>query len=230
MRTGVTLAQIRKEVQIEAGLSTAPGHSAQQTERINHRINRIERHLQMLPGWPTRKVEVEVEIDKDERYGSLPEGMSFTDVEEVWCDLGVTWLPVAHGIGMAQRSLFGPDTRSSPITHWEIQSDDPTTYEVWPIPSQDHVLRFTGVISAGNMAKDTDTCVLDADVIALMAAAEMVENDKPEEAASLRAKADNRLKLLLNRQNAYKSPDPVMSRRYNQRLPRPSIDFIPPRG
>lgn len=230
MRTGVTREQLRREVQIEAGLSTAVGHSIQHAERINHKLNQVERRLLTAHDWPPLTIEEEVSIAANAQFGALPPNITFTMISAVWCLLGNEWLKVTHGIGARERSSIGPLERSSPIVRWEIQYPGNTEYEVWPISAQVETLRFTGQRTVGMMDSDEDTCTLDADALVLVAAAEMIAKSSPEDAQLKLQTANAHIQRILNRQVGVKTADINLGRGPRERFLRPGIDFIPPVG
>lgn len=226
MRTGVTLAQLRKEVMFEAGLSTATTQVTLAAERINHMLNRVERELELAHSWPTMRVERDVTIIANSATGTLPVDLSFTNVAEVTTLFGDQWVLVEHGIGPAQRSLFNSSQRSTPIRRWEVATTG-LTFEVWPISSQAETLRFAGTLAAGAMANDAATCKLDADVLVLHVAAEWLAKGDPETAQLKLLKAKTRIENLLHRQIGAKAPVTNLADRPG-RAARPYVDFIPP--
>lgn len=222
---------------MEARLSTDPGHDAQTAERINAKLNRAERQLALKHGWPMQTMEREVTIAANGQYGALPASpsMSFTMVKEVWTLVGGTeWRPVVYGIGMGERTTYGPAVRLTPIMRWEILSPGAAAYvkgsaeyEVWPISPQVETLRFTGERGAGNMDSDDDTCVLDGDALVQFVAGELLAKASPEDAKICLTNADSIIRSVLSRQVGRKQPDVNLAARPGY-MPRPWIDYIPP--
>ena len=230
MRSGVTLEKIRTEVLMEAGLSTDPSHLTQQRDAINHLINRTERLIAAEADWPIREIEETVTVTANSQFGSLPANITFTQIRSVTVQFGQEWLPVRHGIGPAERSLYDTTARVVPISRWEIQTPGDTQYEVWPIGDVDQTLRFTGQKTFGEMSKDSDTCALDADVIVLRSAAELLARDGKRDEAQIKfQEAQRHMDMILRRQGASKAPIFNMADepRESERLI-PGIDFIPP--
>jgi hypothetical protein len=229
MRSGVLRSALRTEAQIEAGLSTAAGHDTQHAARINHLLNRYERQLAADPryNWPTLTFEAEVTVSADSATGSLPSGIAFTMVKDVWTLYGSEWFRIHYGIGAKERSIFGPDQRCSPITKWEITADDPTEYEVWPISATDETLRFTGRKVVGEMDEDTDVCLLDGDALVLMAAGKLMAKTDPDAAALAFKEAE---RIIMSIQSGQPSaPDANLADRQQPAL-RPWLDYIPTTG
>ena len=237
MRTGVTLATLRKEVQFEAGLSSAPGHSTQHAERIDHRLNRVEREVALNYTWPTRTIERNVIVGANAQFAVMPVNLTFTMIKTVWClYAGDQWSPVTHGIGAAERSAVPYTRRQQTTRRWEILSTASANYvagvaefEVWPISPVAETLRFTGEVVPGEMSLDTHTCVMDADVLVLIVAGEMLAKADPETAKVLLAKAQARITKLQARQVGMKLPEVNLAGRPRSR-PRAGLDYMPPRG
>lgn len=228
MRTGVTRAVLRSEVQIEAGLSTATGHDTQHAARINQLLNRLQRKLAMEHTWRPLTGEQEVTVPADAAEGSLPTNFVFTKINDVWCKLGSKWLPVEYGIDRQHRSTYGPDARSSPIMRWEIKYPGDEKFFVWPVSSVDEVLRFTGERTVTEMDDDSDECELDADVLVLLAAGELLSKRDPDQAALKLQEANSMIEAIDRRIVGRKRVTPVNMTGKRQYVGRPYIDFIPP--
>lgn len=225
MRSGISLATLRQEVLIETRVSTVNGQSAQMPDRIRQLLNRFERDYATRFSWKSRRFEAQVTVPANTATATLPSGMSFTMVSEVWCQSGSDWLPVAHGIGAAERSLYPTGTTGSPICRWEVQSADPQTFEVWPVSAQAEVLRFTAERAAGQMVNDGDLCVLDGDLLVLRAAAEILKPTDMKDAQD-KARQAEELAFAIQTREASTAPVAVLSARPRPRL-RPGLDYIP---
>ena len=229
MRSGVTLATLREEVMIEARLSTQGGHATYTVARLNQFINRTERFLYDEHEWPLEHLEETVTVAADARYTTLPSTIPFTQVETVDVLYGDQYLPVKYGIGARERSIYDADERAEPITRWEIQQDNPTQFEVWPIGQTAQTLLFQGRPAIGAMVNESDTCALDADVIVARVAARILGKDNQADAQLLLQEAEQRVQTLMKKQGASKRDNPNMGRRRRPML-RPGIDYIPPGG
>jgi hypothetical protein len=229
MRSGVTRATLRREVQIEAGISTAAGHTVQMDERINHLLNRVQRSMETEHTWPTMNWEQEVTVPANSATGTLPSNITFTNIREVRVASGGLWLPVYAGIGPNERSLYKGTDRASPTQRYEIVYPGTTTFEVWPISPIAETLLFVGTRAVTEMNTDSDTCVLDADALVLLTAAEVLAKGSPEEAALKQSLGRARIRRLLGLQSGVKDRRANLATRPGRTL-RPYIDFIPPQG
>jgi hypothetical protein len=229
MRNGVTLAEIRREVLIEAGYSTEAGHSAYSKERIDQLINRQERRLALLPelDWPALKFEQEVPVAANAQFANLPANITFTMIETAHVRFGDDWLPINHGIGMEHRSIYNATQRAEPIMRWEVQAPGNVNFEVWPIPSAAQTIRFSGQRTFGAMTDDADICAIDADVLVMTVAAQILGRDRKEDAALLMEQGMDHARMVCKRQGSMKREGVQLARRPGIML-RPGIDFIPP--
>ena len=141
MRNGIALTTIREEVLIEAGFSTDAGHAVYSRDRINQMINRTERRLSIVYDWPNMTFEEDVPVPADTRYVNLPTEINFTMIDSVHTAYGDDWLPLSHGIGARERSIYNENQRAEPIMRWEIVAPGNTQIEVWPIGSTTQTLR-----------------------------------------------------------------------------------------
>lgn len=227
MRNGVTLATIRKEVKIEAGFSTDAGHAIYTDERLNQLINRTERRLSQVYDWPNMEFEEEVTVAADTQFVSLPTNLNFTMIDTAHVKYGDEWLPIHHGIGARERTVYNDTQRAAPIRKWEIRAPGNVDFEVWPIGSQEQIIRFAGTKAFGGMSKDNDTCVLDADVIVMTVAAHILGRDQKDDAALMLQTANELAEAIIKRQGLNKQEDIQLGKK-QARMLRPGIDYIPP--
>ena len=227
MRNGVALAVIRKEVRIEAGFSTDAGHSIYSDERLDQMINRTERQLSQTYDWPNMEFEEEVTVPAGARYVNLPTNINFTMIDTAHVKSGDEWLPIYHGISPCERTIYNETQRAEPIRRWDIEAPGDVNFEVWPVGGSDQTILFSGTKSFGSMDKDNDTCVLDADVIVMIVASQILGRDQREDAALMLQNADQLMNAIIKRQGAAKREDIALGRKPRKQL-RPGIDYIPP--
>lgn len=227
MRTGVTLATLRKEVQIEAGLSTQAGHAVYTKERIDQLLRRIERIMATEDDWPAVPLEVDVTVNADSQYGTVPAGMTFTEIRTAHVAYGSEWLPVGYGIGARERTIHSTADRVEPLRKWQIVAPGASQFEVWPIGSVDQTIKFTGQKSVGGFNDDTDTCTLDADVLVMRTAAYILGRDNKADAQALMQEAMRLQNQIVKMQGTGKQGQ-ILTGRQTGVSPRPFIDYIPP--
>lgn len=183
MRSGVTLATLRKEVMIEAGFSTEAGHAAFNAERITQIINRTERAMATMADWGNMTWREQVTVLANSKIANLPQQIEFAEIDRADVLWGQTWLPIYHGIGPQHLSVYTDLDRVAPVIRWQVIPPGNKSFEVWPAADIDQTLLFTGSKKLGGMAKDDDVCSLDADVIVLRCAAEILGRDRKDDAA-----------------------------------------------
>lgn len=229
MRSGVALSTIRKEVMLEAGLSAQAGHSTGQIEKINQMINRVERAMLLEHEWPTLHFEETLTVAADTQVINLPTNITFTMIDTVHVAYGSEWLPVTHGIGARERTIYNDTQRAMPISRYEVSANNPNQMEVWPIGGAAQTLMVQGTKTVGAMAEETDTCALDADVIVLRVAAEILGRENKADAELKLSSAVKLTDAILKRQGASKRENLNFGVRRG-RMWRPGIDYIPPGG
>jgi len=229
MRTGVPLHQIRKEVLIEAGFSTDVGHSVFSKERLDQMIARNERMMAREHEWPGIHFEEEVSVSANEQYVNMPDDINYTDIKTVHVAYGDDLLPVRYGIGARERSIYNSTQRATPIMRWEVVPPGTDEFEVWPIGNVAQTLLFSGQKSIGVFEDDSDTCTLDADVIVLRVAAEILGRDQKQDAGLKLEMAQRLTNNILKGQSATREQVNMGGVRMGRTL-RPGIDFIPPGG
>ena len=226
MRSGIALSTIRDEVMIESGQSIEPGHGAYSAPRINQLINRIERLMLVEDEWPTQHFEETLTVSADAQYVDLPVNITFTMIESIFVAYGSEWLSVKSGIGARERTIYNTTQRALPITNYEYSANAPTQLEVWPIGGVAQTLMVEGSKTVGTMAQETDTCTLDADVIVLRAAAEILGRENQADAELKLSLAARMTANLLKRQGSTKRESLNLGGR-RAVIRRPGIDYIP---
>jgi hypothetical protein len=227
MRSGVTLADLRKEVLIETGASTDAGHAVFAVEHLNQLINRTERWMAMERDWGGLEFEENVSVAADTQFVTLPTNINFTEITGASVLFGSEWLTIYHNISLNDRSLYSDTQRATPIQRWEVQAPGNVNFEVWPIGSQAQTIRFVGEKKLGAMVNDDDTCTLDGDVIVMRVAAQILGRDRKEDAALLLKMAETMTDNIVKKRGSLKAETLNLGRGGADRPPlRPGIDFI----
>lgn len=226
MRIGVALSDLREEVLIEAGISSDAGFGVEHHRTVDQKLRRMERLLATKYDFPAMNVEETVTVDADARYADMPANLTFSDIRLVSVAYGSEWLPITHGIGPRERTIYNTSQRALPIQRWEVQAPGNVNFEVWPIGEVEQTLRFEGQKSPGTMTKDTDVCVIDADALVMYAAAEFLARDSKADAELMISNAVAHINEILK-------AGTIQSGAVTQTMPggrvwRPGIDYIPP--
>ena len=202
MRAGIALSKLREEVQLEAGLSTQSGSNTFSVSRINQMLNRMERSLSREYEWPLRHSEQSITVPADAQYVVMPTNFDRTMIEDVSVRYGQDWQPVSYGISAKERSIYSGTQRAVPICRYEFNADRPSEMEVWPVGSTSQTLLISGQLQFGAMEDDDDLCVLDADVLVLRCAAEILGRDNQADAQLKLEAAGQVLQAILKRQGS----------------------------
>lgn len=195
MRTGVAFSTIINEVKLEAKETTNATQATSRDPYIKQIINREYRWLGQQFRWPLRHSEVEVSLVALTKTYTFPATLNPAHINEVWYQIGTTWLPLPHVIGRLDRSVFDDSNPSWPPQRFEFQPDTGTgtfTFEVWPVPSEAGKLRFSGQQKITDLVNNGDVCVIDADVLVLRAASQILLSKEPQLAAIKAAQAEKR--------------------------------------
>lgn len=153
----------------------------------------LRRHQEILYDgydWPFLRVMPKKPLAAGQRYYDMPTDLNFDRIEEV-----VVWFsgqpqPITRGIGFREYAQFDSDSdvRSSPAMAWDIRSTNDDTaeqIEIWPIPdSNDTFLQFQGIRKLNPLVSNSDRADLDDQLIVLFAAAELLANQKSQDAGA----------------------------------------------
>lgn len=115
------------------------------------------------------------------------------------------WNSVVYGIGEAKivPGVSGANTNTSdPVQFWEAAGDK---FRVWPTPNSATYLRFKGNRELNPLVSNSDPSTLDATLIILFAASELLARSKAEDAANKLQKAQRHLTKLLGNQVSAKN-------------------------
>lgn len=212
MPVGATLTALRRQLRAEVGqtLNTAQGANAQGIYDLV--LARTQQELWEANEWPHLRYSSDFALVTGQRYYPYPADMSFEAVNRAWVQDEGKWKPVAYGISVADYDAHGGEgSRSWPVRRWA----NSVTFvagkvvpagqiEVLSVPARDGVLRLEGQAPCNPLLADNDVCVLDSTLIALYAAAEILANQKAENAGMKLQKAQQYLRRLMANQGADK--------------------------
>jgi hypothetical protein len=205
MARGKTLESLLTSLRAELGVSLNPAHNVSVRETQIERLQRVQETLWDDYNWPHLRVYRYLELTADQRYYD-PDGckkyidgalVAAGDVQidrilKMWVRDGSIWRPLDPGIHERNYNAYNSDTgeASWPPQRWQVSEDD--QIEIWPIPglSSDaangtNLVRFHGVRNLADLIQDTDRADLDDRLITLMAAAEMLPDEKGRKKAGL---------------------------------------------
>lgn len=200
MATGVALSEMLLMLRGELLQSVNPAHGVNIAPAYKQVLGRVQRTLWMDFDWAHLRVDRDVAMAENQRYYDLPSDMELWRIERVGVKWSGKWRRVDRGIDSTLLNAYDSDleTRADPVLRWAPYGNG--QFEVWPVPTTDglQTIRFRGIRSLGSLVNDNDTCDLDADLIVLVAAAELADA-KSQRAQVLAGRAKRLLDKLTTR-------------------------------
>lgn len=183
MARGQTLISLLNDLRAVARMSLNPAHSAQVRDHQVQALQRAQNWLWTDFDWPHLRVQRDVPCQAGQRFYGPPEDLTIDRIVKVQVRYGWKWVDLEPFIDTeANYAQWDSDlgVRSWPIRRWRIYEGE--QLEMWPIPdhdadvngSLDGMLRIHGIRNLRPLVADTDTCDLDARLIVMFAAAEML--------------------------------------------------------
>jgi len=196
-----TLLEMVNNLRAEAGhsLATAQGVNAEAT--LKYLLKRTQEELWQAFSWPEMAIRDDRILSPGVFIYDYGLSLKFDAIREAWSssDSSSQWEPVGYGIS---EDKLSPGTalntsRSDPVKVWEAAN---TQFRVWPTPDTAAYLRFKGNRELQPLIANGDSCTLDATVIILFAASELLARSKAEDAPNKLQKAQRHLNKLLGNQ------------------------------
>lgn len=228
MPGGVALSELISRTRLEAGHSSNVAHGQNARDTIAQTLNRVQETLAITLDWPELHVKRDIPLAVGGQFYAFGANLAYDRVQKVQCSYGQDWTNVDYGIGAAEYSTHDSSVgqRAYPVSKWQVNGDNTGEFEVWPVPSQAGTLRMWGQRTVPRMVNDADTCVLDATVLVLMAAGEILARQKSEDATSKLEQANTLIRNIQRRQGSDKR-DPIVLGGAHSGRPRPWLDYIP---
>lgn len=184
MARTATLRELIEMVREESGHSTHPAVGQADTDRIAALLRRTQRRLYLDFDWPHLYTEVEEKLAAGARYYGYEVGVDPERIRAVYAeDVNGNWNPIEYGIFPTHYNIIDSenDSREDPVRRWMMR--DNGSYEVWPMPATDNLrLKFTGLREIPPLKAMDDRCILDADLLAMYASAELLARQKSPDA------------------------------------------------
>lgn len=203
MAAGVTLDNLVKMLRAELGISTNQSMGVNQVDPLYHVLRRVQRYYYEDHDWPQFIIDRDETILTGERYYTFNSDVDFNRIFGAWISWSDDWYPLEYGITPEDYNCFDSenDEGSDPVQKWDHYEGN--QFEIWPIPTVDTTLRFRCIKQLPEMTAGTSECVLDADLIVLTAAAELLQRDGKKDAQFKLAQAQRKYQQLkgLNSKN-----------------------------
>lgn len=203
MARGTTLANVLLALKGELGFSLTSGVAAASDQELYTLLDNKQKWLSSEYDWPFLKQQGDVSIVAGDRYLNVPTNINFerpVNVTTLWTTF---WHPVLFGIGAPEYNALSsgdggvPVYNLNPVARWDWKPGDPSKFEIWPIPTQNQLVRFTGQAPLTSLkttgAYDpTKTFDLDDMMVVFYAAAEKLASMKRQNAQAMLAMAESR--------------------------------------
>ena len=201
-----TLQEMVSNLRAEAGhsLSVAQGINTEQT--LKYLLKRTQEGLWTAFTWPELMLRDDRPMSAGQYDYDYGVNLKFDMIREAWAAQpgSAAWTPVSYGIGedLLNAGSGLNSTSSDPVQAWEANGD---RFRVWPTPVSGGWLRFKGNRELQPLVSNGDRCTLDATLIILYAASELLARSKSEDAANKLQKAQQHLQKLQGNQVSAKN-------------------------
>jgi hypothetical protein len=201
-----TLQEMVSNLRAEAGHSLAVAQGVNAEATLKYILKRTQEELWTAFVWPELMLRDDRALAAGTYLYNYSTELKFDAIREAWSASASTqqWLPVGYGIteDRLQAGSALNSTSSDPVQWWESAGSQ---FRVWPTPVSAAWLRFKGNRELQPLVSNSDSCTLDATVIILFAASELLARSKAEDAANKLQKAQRHLSKLLGNQVSAKN-------------------------
>lgn len=197
------LSVMVKNLRAEAGHALSVAQGINQYETLKYLLARTQEELWTAFVWPDLTVRADVAMAAGQYvypFPTTPVPMTYDMVRETWAAQtgSASWCPIVYGIdeNFIQPGTGANTVRADPVQAWDVEG--PSSFRVYPTPNSNNGwIRFKGNQQLGPFVADSDLSTLDATLIELFAAAELLSRAKAEDAAGKMQKAQRHLSKLL---------------------------------
>lgn len=201
-----TLQEMVSNLRAEAGHSTAVSQGLNTEAALKYLLKRTQEELWTAFVWPELTLRDDRPLSPGAYEYDYGANLKFDMIREAWAGRpgSNAWTPVSYGIS-EDLLIAGSGLNSStsdPVQAWEASG---VKFRVWPTPQTSGWLRFKGNRELQPLIANGDFSTLDATVILLFAASELLARAKAEDAANKLQKAQRHLTKLLGNQVSAKN-------------------------
>ena len=191
MARNVAFSTVLDMVRGEAMISTNPQLNTNVTPNLKIIVQRVQRQLWLNYDWKFMKGWSDKVVSAGQRYYDFPTDMDSNRIHGVFYRWNNQFLPIQKGISPLDYNAFDSENatpmRADPVMRWDYRDTNNTQFEIHPIPATNGsastgYIRFYGIKNLNTFVADSDLCTLDADLIALYAAAELLGPRNKDEA------------------------------------------------
>lgn len=202
-----TLQEMVSNLRAEAGHSLAVAQGTNTEATLKYLLKRTQEELWAAFTWPELMIRDDQLLTPNIRTYNYSVNLKFDAIREAWAARpnSAAWTEVGYGIGeeLLNAGTLANSTASDPVQFWEANGDQ---FNIWPTPvATGNTLRFKGNRELQPFTGNSDRSTLDATVILLFTASELLARSKAEDAANKLQKAQRHLTKLLGNQVSAKN-------------------------
>jgi hypothetical protein len=197
-----TLSEMLSNLRAEAGHSTSVAQGVNSEQTLKYIIKRTQEELWTAFTWPELMLRDDRPLTPGTYSYAYGTTLKFDMIREAYTitGSGQQWLPLTYGISEGRVLAGGANSESAdPVRCWEASGG--LSYRVWPTPITGGYIRFKGNKELVPLVANQDSSTLDATLIILFAASELLARAK----ANKLQKAQRHLNKLLGNQVSAKN-------------------------
>ena len=214
MARNVQLLNLVKSLRAEVGHSIDTAVGADSEFALKEILRRNQEALYDDYDWPFMRIMPSFTLSAGQRYYGLPTDLNMERIEQVELWNGGTPEPLARGIGFKHYASQDSDSddRSDPARAWDIRwRTTVEQIEIWPIPATNGTstggrVQFMGIRDLRALVSDDDVADIDAILIVLFSAAEILSRAKHPDAQAKVNIANARYNRLKGRMKGASEP------------------------
>jgi hypothetical protein len=201
------LSEMVLDLRAEAGHSLLLGQGTNMEDTLKYYLRRTQRELYTGFDWPQFMIYETVAVPAGSRH--LPGFLNIIDeqINTLWTLSGSSWVPLIFGIDPLDYSARDPtaDVRTTRIERYRYDALA-SALEIWPLPQEDTQVMGLGQIKLPPLIADSDTSLLDGQLIVMFAAANILARQKSEDAGLVLQKAQQLLVSIQKQNGSQKRP------------------------
>jgi hypothetical protein len=198
MARNVTLSELVRQLRAEIGASTSVSQGIGSIDSLQQTLRRTQERIYTEYNWPFLVIERDEPLVSNGRYYTFDSEVNYDRILSVYVKYANSWRDVKYGFDPMIYNIDDSDDgeTNDPVRAWRIYEDN--QYEVWPVPSSNgtQILRFRCIRNLKPLIANTDVCDLDATMIVLFSAAEILQRLKAEDAQSKLAAASQHYRMI----------------------------------
>jgi hypothetical protein len=184
-----TLLEIVSDIRLEIGASPNIAQGISFLPAIDYLARRNQEIIYNSFNWPHLIIDSDETLVPGERYYSFDQRLNRDRIMGTWVKWSNSFTPVKYGFNTTIYNASMPEGtyRADPVQLWRFWEEE--QYEVWPTPANEQILRWRCVRNLNPFLAPEDKCDVDATLIVLFTAAELLTKLKSTDAQAKNALA-----------------------------------------